>query len=124
MLLYRSLVGETSLTLLQLRQLAAVACGLAFLIVPSPAQSPKAEIQIPLTATIELIDFEGLNDSQLKIISKRISLRIGDILSSEARQRVASELAMAGQELGKTLTFSYKPGSKVGTVKFKISDGC
>jgi outer membrane protein assembly factor BamA len=105
------------MTLRALSQLAVMACGLAFLNVPSSAQ-------VSALAEIERIEFEGLNDVQQKTISMRLSVRAGDVLSVDARHRIAAELRTIGKDLAKTLTFSYKPGSKLGTAKLKISDGC
>jgi len=81
-------------------------------------------MQVSSMAEIELIEFEGLNETQQKTISSRLPVRAGDILSVEARHRIAGELRVIGKEFGKTLTFSYKPGSKFATARLRISDGC
>lgn len=112
------------MTLRPLPSFAAVVFGLALLTVPASTQSRAAEIQIPANPAVETISFEGLSAEQQGVILRRISLRAGDTLSAEARQRVAGELSAIGRELGKTLTFSYKRGTKFTSVKFVISDGC
>ena len=102
----------------------AIVCGLVLQAAPMMAQGPVGTSQITARPEVERIDFEGLDAVQQQMIMSRISLRIGSVLSADARQRVATELRTLGKDMGKTLTFTYKPGSKSSTVLFKISDGC
>jgi outer membrane protein assembly factor BamA len=69
---------------------------------------------------IESIDYVGLTDAQQKQVAKRLTVQSGDLLSAEAKQRVARELQATGLEL----TFSYVPGARYGTARLKISAGC
>ena len=117
-------VWETTMTLRNRVALVAIASGLTFLNVPAAAQGRSSAMQISAVPTIEDITFQGLNDAEQAMILKRIALRNGDVLSVDARRRIAEELRATGTELGKTLTFSYKPGSKSGTAKLSISNGC
>lgn len=108
----------------KLAPIAAVACGLALLIVQSQAQNSVDQLQISAAPKVETIDFKGLNEAERGLVLQRIALRAGDVLTSEERHRIADELRSAGKQIGKTLTFSDKPGARFGTVKLRISDGC
>jgi outer membrane protein assembly factor BamA len=88
---------------------------LAALALPAAAQH-----QMTASPMIESVDFEGLTDAQQKLVTSRLTVRRGDLLSTDAKQRVAREL----QAIGLDLTFSYKAGARYGTARLKISAGC
>ena len=69
---------------------------------------------------IESVDYVGLTEAQKEMVAKRLTVHTGDLLSAEAKQRVARELQTTGLEL----TFSYVPGARYGTARLKISAGC
>ncbi len=88
---------------------------LAALAIPAAAQS-----QITASPMVESVDYEGLTEAQQKVVATRLTVRRGDLLSADAKQRVARDL----KALGLDLTFSYKPGARYGTARLKISAGC
>ena len=87
----------------------------AALALPIAAQS-----LLPASPQIESIDYAGLTPAQQKLVANRLTVRSGDLLSAEAKQRVAADLRATGLEL----TFSYAPGARSGTARLKISSGC
>lgn len=99
----------------------------ALLLCPALAQRPDTNrsaqtrpADVPLTAVIETIEFDGVSAELQKLALERIGVRVGDMLSGEARQRI-------GRELGKVrqgMTFTYRPGAKAGTAKLIISSDC
>ena len=99
----------------------------AFLLIPAFAQRPAGTVStqsvptyVPFSAVIETIEFKEVSSELQKVVLDRIGVRVGDVLTSESRQRI-------GRELGKVrngMTFTYKPGSKFGTAKLIISGDC
>ena len=87
----------------------------AALAIPAAAQN-----QMTASPMIESVDFEGLTDAQQKLVANSLTIRRGDLLSADAKQKVARDLKASGLEL----TFSYKAGSRYGTARLKISAGC
>lgn len=79
-----------------------------------------AQHQMTASPMIESVGFEGLTAAQQKLVTSRLTVRRGNLLSAEAKQRVARELRAVGLDL----TFSYKAGARYGTARLKISAGC
>jgi outer membrane protein assembly factor BamA len=72
---------------------------------------------VPMTAVIETIEFKDIPASEQKSVLDRIQVRVGDVLSSEVRQRI-------GPRLQKGMTFSYRPGSRPQTAVLILNAGC
>jgi hypothetical protein len=99
----------------------------AFLLVPAFAQRPAGTgsaqtrpVDVPFFAVIEAIELKDVPSELQKVALDRIGVRVGDILTGEARQRIGRELG----KVKKGMTFTYKPGSKSGTAKLIISADC
>lgn len=75
---------------------------------------------VPPSAVVETIEFKDVSPQMQKVVLDRIGIRIGDVLSGEARQRIGRELG----KVRKGMTFTYKAGSKQGTAQLIISGDC
>ena len=97
---------------------AAAALLGASLLSPTFAQGPRADV--PFFAIVETIEFKDMSQQQQKLVLERIGLRVGDMLTADARQRIGLEIG----KIQKGSTFTYKAGSKPGTAKLIISAEC
>jgi hypothetical protein len=99
----------------------------AIILVPAVAQKPGGTLSaqsrradVPFSAVIEAIEFNGVSAEMQKAALDRIGLRVGDMLTGEARQRIGREL----NKVQKGMTFTYTPGRNSGTAKLIISADC
>ena len=81
---------------------------------------PAFAVEVPFTAVVESIEFHGLDYTQQQTIRERIGVREGYRLDPQTRSRIGLELG----KFQKNYTFSYQPGSKIGTAKLIITPGC
>lgn len=80
----------------------------------------SAAPMVPVSAVVETIEFKNVSPQIRKVVLDRIGVRVGDKLSSEARQRIGRELG----KVQKGMTFTYKTGSTEGTAQLIISGDC
>lgn len=86
----------------------------------APAAPKGAATQMAASPVIETIEFDGLSSEQQALVSSRLSVSPGDLLTAANKQRIAAGLRASGLEL----TFSYRAGPRYGTAVLKISAGC
>ncbi|MCW5982430.1 MAG: hypothetical protein KIT09_30365 [Bryobacteraceae bacterium] len=122
-----ALFEDMSMKFTSFRSLGTIAVLWGFLLVPAFAQPPSGTVSaqsqavdVPLFSVIESIEFNDVRPGLQKVALERLGVRVGDILTGEARQRIGRELG----HVQKGMTFTYKPGSKFGTAKLIISGDC
>lgn len=98
-------------------RLAALLLACGTLLFPA---SSAARAEVPFSAVIEKVEFNGVSAETQKLIEERIGGLRGGKLTAEARQRVGREL----NRIHKGLTFTYKSGSTSATTKLIISGDC
>ncbi|MEZ5403410.1 MAG: hypothetical protein R2729_27260 [Bryobacteraceae bacterium] len=95
---------------------------LAAIIATAPLSA--APVLVGPETRVESIEVQGLGPALEAIVKQRLPVHAGDTLTVEMRHRLAEVLAAAGKDLGRSLTFTYAPGKKLGAVKLRISDVC
>jgi outer membrane protein assembly factor BamA len=95
----------------------------------APSSAAVSKSRVAGDPVIEAVVFDGVSMAEHGAILERIGVRVGDVLTFEARQRIGRRLNVVGDArafsfANQGLTFSDRAGSRSGKVILVISAGC